>query len=357
MLPFRPKMTDLNEVLKIKQEPDGKNILRILRGEKPTRSTLFEFFLNVPLYEQATADISYPENTPYLRQHKMTDTFYRLGYDYINMYGNDMKFPLGAKPDSNARTTSLNSQVMITDRKSFREYPWPDPYAFPTDRIDIIRDYLHPDMLMSIYCPGGVEENLIDIVGYDNLCYMLADDPDLVKEIADEIGSRLLAYYQICAKHPGADMFIVNDDWGYDKQTLLSPSDLRHYIIPWHKKFVQTIHSHGKPAVLHSCGNLAQVMDDIIDDIGYDGKHSYEDKILPVEEAYELYHGRIAVMGGLDVDYVIRNDPGNVYARACAMLERTKDRGGYALGTGNSVPEYVPTENYLSMISAAIFNR
>jgi uroporphyrinogen decarboxylase len=36
------------------------------------------------------------------------------------------------------------------------------------------------------------------------------------------------------------------------------------------------------------------------------------------------------------------------------MLERTAGRGGYALGTGNSVPDYVPDENYLAMIRAAL---
>ena len=36
------------------------------------------------------------------------------------------------------------------------------------------------------------------------------------------------------------------------------------------------------------------------------------------------------------------------------MLERTEKRGGYAPGTGNSVPDYVPDENYFAMISAAL---
>ena len=36
-----------------------------------------------------------------------------------------------------------------------------------------------------------------------------------------------------------------------------------------------------------------------------------------------------------------------------AMLERSKDRGCYLLGSGNSVPEYVPFENYMAMVRAA----
>ncbi|HUU70348.1 MAG TPA: uroporphyrinogen decarboxylase family protein, partial [Planctomycetota bacterium] len=109
-----------------------------------------------------------------------------------------------------------------------------------------------------------------------------------------------------------------------------------------------------KPAILHACGQLESVMDDIIDDMKYDGKHSYEDKILPVEEAYERWSGRIAILGGIDVDFVCRSTPEQVRARSLAMLKRAETRGAYALGTGNSVPEWVPDENYLAMISAAL---
>ena len=94
-------------------------------------------------------------------------------------------------------------------------------------------------------------------------------------------------------------------------------------------------------------------MDDIIDDMRYDGKHSYEDTICPVEEMYERYHDRIAILGGIDLDFVCRSTPEAVHARAKAMLERSASRGGYALGSGNSIPAYVPDANYFAMTSAA----
>jgi uroporphyrinogen decarboxylase len=39
------------------------------------------------------------------------------------------------------------------------------------------------------------------------------------------------------------------------------------------------------------------------------------------------------------------------------MLERAADVGAYALGTGNSVPAYVPDENYSAMVWAALETR
>jgi uroporphyrinogen decarboxylase len=35
------------------------------------------------------------------------------------------------------------------------------------------------------------------------------------------------------------------------------------------------------------------------------------------------------------------------------MLRRAAALGGYALGSGNSVPDYIPDENYLAMLQAA----
>lgn len=41
-----------------------------------------------------------------------------------------------------------------------------------------------------------------------------------------------------------------------------------------------------------------------------------------------------------------------VKSRSHKMIEKSLEDGGYALGTGNSVPEYIPAEKYLAMISA-----
>ena len=75
---------------------------------------------------------------------------------------------------------------------------------------------------------------------------------------------------------------------------------------------------------------------------------------LPVEEAYEKWGRRLAILGGIDVDFICRNTPEAIRERSRKMLERASERGGYALGSGNSIPEYVPADAYLAMISAAV---
>jgi uroporphyrinogen decarboxylase len=145
-----------------------------------------------------------------------------------------------------------------------------------------------------------------------------------------------------------------NDDWGFKTQTFLSPPDMRKYVFPWHQKIVSLAHSHKLPALLHSCGYFNDVMDDTIDYIGFDGKHSYEDTILPVEDSYEKWHDRIAILGGIDVNFIIQHTEEEITARCKALLKRTETRGGYALGTGNSVPEFIPQDHFIALLKAGL---
>lgn len=331
--------------------PNFNNLLKVLRCEKPDRPTLFEFFLNQPLYEKLAGEDITGMKDELAKYRLLIHAFKNAGYDYATIKGSDFDFPKGEIESQ--KTRSLNEGSLIWDRQSFEQYKWPNPDDFDYSRLEKLSSEL-PGKMKLIVCgsSGGVLETMIDLVGYESLCYMLVEDPVLVKDIFDAIGSRLLRYYEICSDFDSVGALISNDDWGFNTQTLLSPNDLRRYVFPWHKKIVEAIHSVGKPAILHSCGNLDNVMDDIIDVMKYDAKHSFEDGIIPVEDAYEQWGSRIAILGGIDVDFVCRATPEEVKKRSMAILERTKERGGYALGTGNSVPEYVPDKNYFAMISA-----
>ena len=332
------------------RNPDFDNILKVLAGEKPKSPTLFEFFLNGPLIEKLTGekiDIADPVSYKKVNIHAYT----KAGYDYVTI-GSGFTFKRGDV--HREKSISLNDGVLITDRQSFNAYPWQSPDEFDYSDIDRLERELANGMKFIGFGPGGVLENMISLAGYDNLCFMIADDPALVQDLADAVGSRLVRHYEILGQFKSVGAMISNDDWGFKTQPMLSPEDMRKYIIPWHKKNADTIHKSGRPAILHSCGNLESVMDDIIDDIGYDAKHSYEDTIIPVEEAYDRWGGRIAILGGIDLDFVCRSTPEKIRERSLKMLDRASEKGGYALGSGNSIPEYVPYDNYMAMISAVI---
>ncbi len=333
------------------REPDFTgNTLRILSGQLPGRATLYELFLNRSYYERLAGR----EAKPYAGLEKLrltVDAMAAAGYDYATTYASDYAFVRDSQ--AQLKTLSLNDAPPITDWESFERFNWGDPNSHDTGDLRRIRPFLPEGMKLMVMGPGGVLENAIALMGYDNLCLLLYDDPDLVKAVTDRVGALLVEYYRGAVDEPSVGFLCSNDDWGFGTQTFLSPEDLRRYVFPWHKKIVEVAHAAGKPCILHSCGYFADIIGDVVEDMRFDGRHSYEDKICPVEEAYEQLAGRIAVMGGIDMDFITRRSPEEVYGRSMAMLERSRTRGGYFLGTGNSVPESVPFENFLAMNRAA----
>ena len=84
--------------------------------------------------------------------------------------------------------------------------------------------------------------------------------------------------------------------------------------------------------------------------VGIDGRHSFEDVIEPVEDAYRTYGSRISILGGIDLDFLCRADEQRIRARVRRVLEQCMTAGGYCLGSGNSIANYVPVDHFLAMV-------
>jgi uroporphyrinogen decarboxylase len=94
-------------------------------------------------------------------------------------------------------------------------------------------------------------------------------------------------------------------------------------------------------------------MDDVIA-LGINAKHSNEDIIAPFDQWVALYGDRIGLLGGIDVDLLCQKQPAEIIDEVFEKGKRFRAAArGYALGSGNSIPDYVPVEGYLAMIEAA----
>lgn len=360
------------------RKPDFTQLIKVLRREAPDRPTLFEFYLNGPLYErlagrpqpaapgavarrQPVDSASADERTEILAYYRelgrwYADAFRAGGYDYVN-FAPGVAFPrfrFREGGHEKAKSHSLNEGSFIASRDDLERFSWPTAGEIDLAIIDSLVSSVPDGMGALAFTPGGVLENLVDVMGYDNLCFALVDDRELVAAVAQRIGSALVTIYEAIAPHPRIGALIANDDWGFKTQTMISPADLREFVFPYHRRMAEIAHAAGKPILLHSCGQLVEVMDDVIDTMRFDAKHSFEDVILPVEDVYERWGDRIAILGGIDVDMLCSASEDAITARSRAMIERTADRGGYALGSGNSIPEYVPQEAYFAMTRAAL---
>ena len=330
--------------------PDFNQLLRVLDRKLPDRPVLFELFVADAVVEYVLG-ASMAGRDKFERDLMTARAYERLGYDYTLIMPSGFHFETGDR-DTKA-SFSLNAGAVITDRASFDRYVWPHAPDYDYSFAGRLKEQLPESMGILVWSSDGPLETVVRLVGYENLCYMLYDDEPLLSDIFEQVGRRIVEDYTEALKSPAVGGVVVGDDWGFNTQTMLPAWVYRKYLFPWHKKIVRMAHASGRPAILHSCGKYEDVLEDIIDDMGYDARHSYEDNIVSVEQAYAQLHKRMAVLGGLDVHFLATASKEAIFKRAYGMLEQSAGEGAYALGSGNSIPDYIPVENYLTMLEAA----
>ena len=238
---------------------------------------------------------------------------------------------------------------IVASREDFNSFQWPSLEEINLLPVDYAAGQVPPGMKVTVLV-NGIFELLCILMGLQQMAVKSIEEPDLVEDLLDQL-TRIMVYtVDIAAAHPAVGAIIFGEDMGDGKGTLMSPRFIRKYLIPRHKLIADACHKHGKLFLLHSCGQISAIMDDMIDVVGIDGKHSFEDKIEPVEQFYSKYHDKIAVLGGLDMGFLAGGTVEDVRARTRQILEACAPGGGYCMGTGNSVANYVKIENYYAML-------
>lgn len=347
--------------------PDAGRFVDILMGRRPGPPPLIEYIVDPTVMKPIVTGVLGREwvNEPTDKESMKAwlDNFiafwHRMGYDFVRL---EIGLPFAEKhilhddvvaQSGHQRSWTNQHEGSITSWEDFEHYGWPSPEDVDLFPLEYICKHL-PEGMGFVTChAGGVFEHVSQIMSIEGLCLASCEQPDLVSTIFNRVGALLEAYYERLFGLEGLCAILQGDDMGFRTGTLIAPEDMRRYALPWHKRFAQRTHDAGLPYFLHSCGNLETIIDDLIDDVGIDGKHSYEDAIIPVERFQEHYGGNIAVLGGVDINRLSAGTPDGVRAHTRYLIETCGARGRYAIGSGNSIPSYVPAENYLAMIDEA----
>lgn len=187
-------------------------------------------------------------------------------------------------------------------------------------------------------------------LGFEDFCYFLYEKPDLVKAVIDKFGQINYELYEKAISLDCVGFMWHADDFAFSSGTMISKDKLKELILPWFKRYAELAHKQNKTFWLHACGNMYDLMPELINDVKIDAKQSFEDKILSVIEFKERYGDKVAPLGGVDVDKLCRLPEKDLRSYCRKILDKCMLGGRYAYGTGNSVTNYIPIENYFIMM-------
>lgn len=289
------------------------------------------------------------------------------GYDYVNAWPHYNWNPAGIIPCEGLRKskgafsnyTSEEVEIewipegkgVITTKDDFAAYTFAPLDDVDYSMFDAYNACIPPSMKL-IACHGDIFRRVTELMGYETFCYALRDDIELVEMMFAKVGSIIYGLFERALEKPNVGAMWYCDDIAYATGLLVSPDVLRRYAFPWFKKLVKMAHDRGIPVIYHSDGNLWEVMDDLIEDIGFDALHPIEPKAMDIVELKRVVGNRVCLIGNIDVDLLARGTPEQVADLARRRIRELAPCGGYVLGSSNTVPNYCRIENYRAMVRA-----
>lgn len=343
--------------------PNWEGLLDCISRQKtPDRVHFIELFLDEEVKQAVCSQYgivdTLDQKDPWYLQKREIAIQRFLGYDYVlsGPFGLDLHLNWMITDDTAVIGRAAGRRFVdehagpITTWEDFEAYPWPDPHKFSTAELEWYQTYLPDDMCIIGGLTGSFAEYLSWLMGYETLCYALYEQPDLVEAIFSRYLTLAQHETQMILEFDRVKMIWGSDDMGFRSGPLISPKHMRQFVLPGHKSLAQLSHAAGRPYILHSCGKLDTIMEDLIEDVKIDGKHSYEDTIQDVREAKAEWGDRISILGGIDVDFICRANEPTIRQRVRETLEVCHPSGGYCLGTGNSVANYIPLDHYFAML-------
>ncbi len=348
--------------------PDAAAFIQAMRGQfVPRRPPLVEYLIDEKVLRTVVTDLLDRPWAPFGPDREaqrayldnMIAFWAGMGYDFVR-FELGLPFPKNslqaADPTSNAgrRAWADEHRGAIRHREDGERYRWPRVEEFDFFPFEYLSQNLPDGMGFIASHAGGVFEHLSWILSLEGLSLALNDDPALVAAVAEKIGNLILQFTEQLVNLPRLVALFPGDDMGFKTGLLVSPVVLRTLVLPWHQKMAALAHRRGIPYFLHSCGNLTAILPDLVDAVGIDGKHSFEDAIQKAEDFQARWGDRLAVLGGVDLHLLAQGDEEDVRRRTRRLMEACGPRGRFAVGSGNSIPSYIPVRNYLAMIDEGL---
>ncbi|WP_337872970.1 uroporphyrinogen decarboxylase family protein [Ignavibacterium sp.] len=333
--------------------PNIESLIKALRNQKPDSVPIAELGVH-PLVKEKYL------GRKILNLKDEIDFWYKAGYDYVKLQPAIDFNPAKIKSDTNLtynddgtvfRKWASESSGVITSLKEFEEYIFPQTNEIEYENFEEASKNL-PEGMGIIGQYGDIFTMTWEMMGFENFSFALFEDESLIQMINEKIGEIVLNMFSNMAEMDCVNILWYSDDIAYTNGLMVSPDTLEKYFFPWLEKIGKIAKKFDKPLIYHSDGVLFDVMERLIE-CGISALHPIEPKAMDIVEVKKRYRDRIALIGNVDVDLLARGTKDEIRKNVLFNIENVGLNGGYCVGSGNSIPEYVSLDNYITMIETA----
>ena len=245
----------------------------------------------------------------------------------------------------------------IKDFEEYERFPLPDPDNPLRENMFKASMQLEKEYNGKVCCaPGitGMMEVTWEGFGLESFSRLLANKKN-AKKVFNDRGHFSVEMVKRLIEWEATGPLLVFDDYGYKKGLFMSPYNYREYVMPWLERICKTAHKGDLQVILHSCGDIELLFEDIIK-AGVDAIHPIEPTTAnPGYNIFQLnkkYGDKITFVGNVSPQDLSDKNPEFIKDYTKNLLKQVAPGGGFILSSGHSINPAVKLENFLAMREA-----
>jgi len=241
---------------------------------------------------------------------------------------------------------------LVLPEPTLANYEFPDPLDERLFEDIPAASSTYHDRFRCFQISFSLYERAWSMRGMQNLMTDFYIYPDFTRELFNAIADYNIAQIEKAVSYD-IDAVVFGDDWG-QQHGLQVGGDLWHeFIYPVLKKMCRVVHDAGKYVLIHSCGDVDELFDDLVA-IGVNCFNPFQPEVMDVEALVKKYRGRLAFHGGLPTQYTLPfGTEAAVRQETKKLIELGRD-GGLIVSPAHAVEGDVPVENMLAFIELAL---
>lgn len=232
------------------------------------------------------------------------------------------------------------------------------PRADAPGRLDAVLPWLKMHG-QTRYCIGmiilGIWERVRNLRGNENA---LMDHLDSERELTRLIEA--LTWYLVelvdCWAKIGVDAVFLTDDWGTQRSLMISREMWSRFYRESYRRVFDEAHRLGLDIIFHSCGNVEEIVSDLID-IGLDVLNPLQPGAINLPRIARNFGGHVAFFGGIDDQSLLsKGTPKQIKEEARRTLDTLGRPYGNAfiIAPANVMTPDVPLENIEALMQAGL---
>jgi uroporphyrinogen decarboxylase len=206
------------------------------------------------------------------------------------------------------------------------------------------------DEIFSVPSVGALMECSWESFGLATFSKILAR-PKQAKKVFDDRGNFTLEVVKMLAEND-AQIVLLWDDYGFKNGLFMSPLNYRKYVFPWIKKICDVAHKQNCKILLHSDGDLMEIIEDIVN-CGVDILNPIESTTAnPEYDIFQLkkkYGNKLTFAGNLSPIMLAMGDISEIEVYAKRLIREVAPGGGYIFSSGHSINPAITLDRFEAM--------